>query len=105
MTGVMCSPWKRTFTLVPLALLTMFSPSSITIVYGTNVFQSFSKDDNFVGKLGFPSGTPCFYACLVPFLSTFVGILSPSNGGCFQAMVYTIHAKIESTYCPKSNKT
>jgi hypothetical protein len=26
MTHVMCSPWKKTFTLMPLALLTMFSP-------------------------------------------------------------------------------
>jgi hypothetical protein len=26
MTRVMCSPWKRTFTLAPLAPLTMFSP-------------------------------------------------------------------------------
>jgi hypothetical protein len=60
--------------------LTMFSPSNITIVYNINVFQSFSKGDNFVGKLGFPSGTPCFYACLVPLLSTFVGTFSPSYG-------------------------
>jgi len=26
MTRVMCSPWKKTFTLVPLVPLTMFSP-------------------------------------------------------------------------------
>jgi hypothetical protein len=26
MTHVMCNPWKRTFTLVPLIPLTMFSP-------------------------------------------------------------------------------
>jgi hypothetical protein len=26
MTHVMCSPWQMTFTLVPLAHLTMFSP-------------------------------------------------------------------------------
>jgi hypothetical protein len=55
---VMCSPWKKTITLVPLAPFIIFSPSNITIVYGINVFQSFSKDDNFVGKLGFPSVTP-----------------------------------------------
>jgi hypothetical protein len=29
MTRVMCNPWKRTFTLVPLAPLTMFSPKTI----------------------------------------------------------------------------
>jgi hypothetical protein len=83
MTCVMCSPWKMTITLAPLALLTMFSPSNITIVYGINVFQSFSKDDNFVGKLGFPSGTLCLCTSLVPLISTFVEIFCPSNGGCF----------------------
>jgi hypothetical protein len=32
MTHVMCNPWKRTFTLAPLALLTVISP------YGYNPF-------------------------------------------------------------------
>ncbi len=27
-TRIMCNPWKRTYTLVPLARLTMFSPKS-----------------------------------------------------------------------------
>jgi len=33
MTCVMCSPWKRTFTLTPLVPLTIFSPTNKIVVY------------------------------------------------------------------------
>jgi hypothetical protein len=36
MTCVMCCPWKRTFTLVPLAPLTMFSHSGNFLVISIN---------------------------------------------------------------------
>jgi len=31
MTCVMCSPWKRTFILAPMAFLTMFSPEGFDL--------------------------------------------------------------------------
>jgi len=33
MTRVMCNPWKKTFTLVPLASLTMFSSQWFLVKY------------------------------------------------------------------------
>jgi hypothetical protein len=40
MTCIMCNPWKKTFTLVPLAFFTMFSPSKIIS------YKGFSSYDN-----------------------------------------------------------
>jgi hypothetical protein len=40
MTHVMCNPWKRTFTLVPLVPLTMFSPHGLKM---KNVVISLDK--------------------------------------------------------------
>jgi hypothetical protein len=35
MTYVMCSPWKKIFTLMPLTFLTMFSPFCYVIIKET----------------------------------------------------------------------
>jgi hypothetical protein len=41
MTCVMCNPWKKTFTLVPLAPLTVISPNylSLELQYHDNFFN------------------------------------------------------------------
>jgi hypothetical protein len=53
MTHVMCNPWKRTFTLVPLAPLTVISPmmNSIQINLHAISFKCFHSKWNLISTL------------------------------------------------------